>query len=56
MKYYTVYGGSCLPIFQGSLFGPIFKGQAVKKECLTPEKGPDRLSWNISKQVSTRTA
>jgi hypothetical protein len=44
MKYYTVYGGSFLLMFQGSLFGPIFKGQAVKKECLTPEKGTDRLS------------
>jgi hypothetical protein len=56
MKYYILYGSSCLPIFQGSLFGPIFKGQAVKKECLTPEKGPDRLSRTISKQVSTHAA
>jgi hypothetical protein len=56
MKYYIVYSGSCLPVFQGSLFGPTFKGQAVKKECLTPEKGTDRVSCNISKQVSTHVA
>jgi len=31
-------------MFQGSLFGPILKDQAVKKECLTLEKGTDRLS------------
>jgi hypothetical protein len=42
MKYYTVYGGSCLSVFQDSLFGPILRGQAVQKEYLTPEKGTDK--------------
>lgn len=36
----------------GQPVGPIFKGQAVKEECIL-EDGTNWMSWNFSKQTPT---